>query len=139
MFRQLKNAYRTLKGDNLTAREMLNEIDNFFVTATDDESVKLAQILAALRGPDDRHEELKYATTAIIRAKAFPKLYKQGHLNEGFCKYRCNEAIGWVQNEDTPRYLEIRNKYYFLNAHHFLTHAVSAFLALGLEWKKVNK
>lgn len=34
---------------------------------------KLWSILTALRGPDDGNDELKTRTTAIIRAKAFPK------------------------------------------------------------------
>jgi hypothetical protein len=52
---------------------MLDKIDDFLITADRMESLSLWDVLTALRGPDDEDRDLKDVTTAVIRAKAFPK------------------------------------------------------------------
>jgi len=62
----------------VTARQMLDKLDDFFVTADDIEARALWDVLTALRGPDwvregDTHTS-KLGSTNIIRRRAFPQL-----------------------------------------------------------------
>lgn len=68
--------------DRLTAREVLDALDEWFVTAPPEETKKMWNILSALRGPD--HNQVEFGTTAglkfknlytiPIRRAAFPRL-----------------------------------------------------------------
>jgi hypothetical protein len=61
-----------------TVNDMLNDLDEFFLTAPKSDVVHLWDILAALRGPDDIDTELKTRTTARIRSLAFPRTAAYG-------------------------------------------------------------
>jgi hypothetical protein len=91
----------------------------------DDESQKLWDILAALRGPDaDNSGALKSATTAVIRAKVF------GLDNEAMNRL-C------ILNPDSQDSV-FRRMSHSGDSDHFILHAYSAFKALGLDWDKYN-
>jgi len=53
-------------------RKMLDTIDEM-LAGDANEARDLWSVLTALRGPDNEDTELKWRTTAVIRAKAFPK------------------------------------------------------------------
>jgi len=57
-----------------TAKEMLDVLDEFFVTAGEEQARNLWAVLSALRGPDDDSYVLKNCTTEVVRAVAFPRL-----------------------------------------------------------------
>src|SRR5260370_5257383 len=81
------------------------------------EHEKLWDLFSALRGPDSENENVKLATTAIIRQKAFPGLsvreIQTGSDNVAAVKVRLGLAGG---------------------AWHFPHPAENAFRALGLTW-----
>ena len=56
-----------------TADEMLKHIDDFLVTAHEDQARYLIDVLGALRGPDNGNDTQKKKTTAVIRNLAFPR------------------------------------------------------------------
>lgn len=71
-----------------TARQMLDKIDRFLLTAGSEESSKLWNVMAALRGPDDDTGDsyLKGRTTVPIRKAAFPRVNASGrsrHVTNG--------------------------------------------------------
>jgi hypothetical protein len=57
-------------------KQILNQIDNFLTTADRYQAQDLWSILTALRGPDSDNDQIKYETTAVIRALAFPEAAK---------------------------------------------------------------
>lgn len=92
-----------------------------------DEGRHLWDVLTALRGPDNRDEELKAATTEVIRDKAFGRFVVRHFANV---------------NSDTPERMQYREgmhqtKEY--NTAHFEHHARAAFLALDLDWDTEDK
>ena len=98
-----------------TAKEVLDALDEFFVTADEGEARDLWAILSALRGPDgvngNGDHTLKVNTTGIIRAVAFPRLanlWKQGVIVIGatFTSHRRLDSIST----------------YFSFYNHFLSH-----------------
>lgn len=71
-------------------RAALNAIDTILAERNQD-SVDLANILSALRGPDSGNDAVKAATTARIRDIAFPKASKPASLYGNFMP-----RIGWL-------------------------------------------
>lgn len=58
-----------------TAREMLDVIDEFLLTAPSAEQRSLWDVMCALRGPDEEsRQDEKASTTSVIRTKAFPRV-----------------------------------------------------------------
>lgn len=89
----------------------------------------LWNVLTALRGPDSGNIEEKVATTSVIRAEA---------LGEYTGAYYGTTA------QDTPNSVNIRKQMQDCGRvsyarDHFVHHAASAFIALGLAWLKQNK
>lgn len=78
----------------------------------------LWDILTALRGPDDGDNNVKAATTGVIR--------------HAVCGYDCPGMV----NRDSKYEKHVRES---LPDNHFTRHAVGAFRALGLKWHEVNK
>jgi len=98
-----------------TAKEALDALDEFFVTADVSEARNLWCVLSALRGPDSvdgqRDNTLKDNTTGVIRAVAFPRLanlWEQGAIVVGatFTSHRRLDSIST----------------YFSFYNHFLSH-----------------
>ena len=101
-------------------KDLLNRIA-VTLSVNDYNSEQLWWILSALRGPDSGEYSVKYATTAVIRAK-------MGIL---VINPSCD-----VADEDTKENVTIRLT---LPNDHFGGHARQAFKALGLKWDKVNQ
>lgn len=95
-------------------------------------------VLSALRGPDFAStsvlnvDEVKLATTAVIRWKAFGAAMRR---------------TGAVHSTDNQDAVEVRKKMTKIAMmpeaceyiYHFYMHALRAFAELGLDWDKVNK
>ncbi|MFI5355197.1 MAG: hypothetical protein ACHQX0_06260 [Desulfobaccales bacterium] len=99
----------------------------------------LWDILSALRGPDDGNEDLKVATTAVIRYTVFgPGLRDMGMvcLPDSGASLRTRQSFnefGQAFDKDG----QVINPNRFENIH-FFGHARRAFKALGLDWDRVN-
>ena len=123
-----------------SVRDILARIDNVFAAGGTDSNgdyrdywdVKartarqLWDVLSALRGPDNENNEVKHATTAIIRAACFPKTYSGGDI--------CIPATMCHDSERDRDARTASNKI----GYHFRRHAQTAFDALGLSWHEVN-
>lgn len=96
-----------------------------FLNVADDESKKLWDILTALRGPDSDIDDIKYATTSVIR--------KTIGLT---CEGGENDKIGAIILSDSYNKCETRQS--DLKSWHFDSHVRSAFDTLGLKWEEVN-
>lgn len=83
-----------------TAREVLNLIDRFLCKGSV-ESMRLINVLSAVRGPDSQDRSLKSATTAIIRANAFPLLYAQEKVRD-----RKSFTINYADGSTIERYVK---------------------------------
>lgn len=96
-----------------------------FLNRGDEDSESLWVVLSALRGPDvpDRFEELKAATTAVIRHTAGLRMK------------------GLVILPDSERSLAVRRGETEdgVPQGHFAFHAMNAFSQFGLTWCSVNK
>ena len=92
----------------------------------------LFDVLSALRGPDSKSDNVKEATTGLIRGKAFPRVFDENkHQNH------LGLVVTLVDNEDHAklrRDLENDRE----ESHHFIAHAQSAFRYLGLSWSDLN-
>lgn len=111
-------------------REVLNSIDEMLSKGWDSSSAghKLWDILSALRGPDNGEDSLKYATTGIIRRKAFPKTFTR---ITGLSSTRA------VSAPDSFEKLAVRREQ--ANAYdHFSRHYRRAFHSLGLSLGELN-
>lgn len=117
--------------DSLEAAHDLIEIDpdDHIVTAVKKllaDSYKgqdLWNILTALRGPDNKDERLKEATTGVLRHKLW--------LDDW--------SIGlFVSNPDEQAFLEIRKQIDIGQNSHFTRHIMAAFKSIGLQWNEVN-
>jgi hypothetical protein len=102
-----------------------------FLNRSNDDSLKLWNILTALRGPDteDPLEELKRATTSVIRTKIGILPCANGATtvpddSEELVKARMD-------------YVQARTKHTY--SYHFGNHAMNAFHSLGLRWDTLNK
>lgn len=121
-----------------TAREVLDFIKEFlnrdpadYGSPVHSEQRRLWKVLTAIRGPDEgaltqKTEDIKKATTAIIRLHAFGN---------------CRSQTGAIINADSEGLLKLRNSSCRNNdlGYHFWTHIHQAFDALGLDIEKVNK
>jgi hypothetical protein len=63
-----------------TLKEALTTIDSWVDTLDYAAAEQLWQVLAAIRGPDDNNENVKYLTTAVIRNLALPRLAKEVYV-----------------------------------------------------------
>lgn len=110
-------------------KQLLKDLDGYL--ASSDGSEEMWAILTGLRGPDHREavlgtQEFEYymvkpSTTAVIRQKAFPiaaRSYKLGYVSG-----------------DSDHAVQSRKMMF---EGHFLTHAKTAFKALGLKWDEGN-
>lgn len=94
-----------------------------------DETAALWNVVTALRGPDNGDEDLKRATTEVIRWKLLGKPTDRLHFSGSYLAP--DSGVG----------LQRRTHYSlgeFEASHHFLRHAQWAFKALGLKWDEVN-
>lgn len=114
-----------------TCKGMLKIIDAFLLSGGwDSEAGKLWHVLGAIRGPDHdpysgHTERVKRATTGLIRYAAFG----DGASYHG--------AV--VTRRDNDEYLDLRNNLRDKYGDHFGAHTESAFRALGLDYRKINK
>lgn len=83
------------------------------------EGEQLWDVLTALRGPDVQNEEVKRATTGVIR-----------YFLLGASVPGCTTS-----NPDAPELAAVRRK---LVDSHFTGHARKAFRVLGLKWRSCN-
>lgn len=118
-------------------RKVLNTIDNYLATGDEGDSMKLWNILAALRGPDKEYPQVnkyylsvKDVTTSVIRAAAFPKTAALSHSAGG-------RVCASMRQDDFDR-ARVRTDKDFPRDH-FTVHAQNAFWALGLSWECQNK
>lgn len=93
-----------------TARQMLDKIDRFLITAGSEEASKLWNVMAALRGPDDDAGDsyLKGRTTVPIRKAAFPRVNASGRE-----RHMTNGATFWGQ--DTVNVAEHEVSHFFVH------------------------
>ena len=106
-----------------TLRGALNQIQSMLTKQP--YSGDLWDVLSAIRGPDSRNRKLKYATTALIRSKAFP---------ERPCETRS------IFGPDSKS-MASRRKAMFKNKedyNHFREHTRDAFASLGLKLFETN-
>jgi len=107
-----------------TAKDFLFTLDTFFAepekTVPEEEKRKVWDILTALRGPDDdNHYLLKWATTAIIRARVF---------------VRGRKRVGkWATINSEKMVIDLTR---FTPQPHFHYHVLQAAKALGIEVKE---
>lgn len=113
---------------DLELREILYQIDMYLSTGDVSKSAALWAVLSALRGPDDEAELTKLATTAVIRAKAFPLTAKLSHATGGRVR------ASMIPDRDTSVFMRQHMKF-----SHFVGHARDAFRALGLSWRSLNE
>lgn len=104
-----------------TLRAELDRIQEFLLGT---EGFALANVLAALRGPDDGDEVLKTSTTNFIRTAAFPNIDQNFHLP-------------WTTSHHldgfTTKYDELRERGTDNPVnYHFISHIRSAAVILGL-------
>lgn len=106
-----------------TAKQVLEELDETLSTMDTYESRALWNILTALRGPDmnDLDGEIKYETTAIVRARALPKTAAADNL--GVISLGATFRQEAKQVHITPAVEEA--------GWHFVTHIKRAVRALG--------
>ena len=116
----------------LTFEGMQQRLRKFFNEATEQERSKLWNVLSALRGPDQyERNATKRATTGLIRSAFLGETSSQ------------KTWLTWTGEDDL-----------FLAEHrlslsstapnqapgsHFVSHALSAFSTLGLNWGRVNQ
>lgn len=111
-----------------TVREVLDIIDEFLWSHPDRQN--LWDILAALRGPDEGNTDLKLATTALIRGRAFPKTARLSSETGGY-------VHAAMVTKDTRE--GFRKTLDWMNVFaHFEQHVLSAFRALGLKFDERN-
>lgn len=116
-------------------REALDQIDEIFCGLDSYAQEKLMTILTALRGPDNGNSAIKMKTTAIIRAKAFPKLMEaQGEVE--------NTNVGGIERPMVVNgmYFNQYDQKVKINCddakpfgYHFYTHVISAARTLGIK------
>ena len=108
----------------------LNVIDQV-LSALDDNSRKLANILTALRGPDGvdkpKGKAIKDRLTAPIRAAAFPILLATKGRDEVLQWTMTGKHDGKIYQADLDAYLRLTDD------KHFIRHVVQAAEALGIE------
>jgi hypothetical protein len=108
-------------------REKLQEL----IDRKDINDQELWSVVTALRGPDNGNDTAKKATTCVIR-------HTLGFKNEVE-----NDWIPFVVNPDEEANVSVReyltHTRLFEEQGHFYSHVKSAFVALNLEWDKVNK
>lgn len=90
--------------------------------AQQEERQKLWNVMTALRGPDNHDDDLKTATTCIVRYAVFG--------NETSV-----QRHGYVNYDNTSHLT--RRKSFIVNPH-FRGHITAAFRALDLKWDEVN-
>ena len=105
----------------MTLREHLDLIDQW-LSEPSEHAVALWNVLTALRGPDSRNDPMKSATTAVIRAAAFPLTAQRLHQIPATFRFGHNAVTIWEEMRHT----------------HFGHHAVRAAELLGLtvRWEK---
>lgn len=107
-------------------RQALDKIDSILLNLGSGALLEVWLVLTALRGPDNpKDAHLKDATTALIRAAAFPK---------------SSTWLGFFANitqEDSEQLASIRRSI-LPTVEHFATHAGEAFYALRLRWSSRN-
>ena len=105
-----------------TAREVLDVIDKALTSLPPDESRKLWDVLAALRGPDGYDNcGLKLQATVPIRRAAFP-------LTTALCRAAILADFGQNRAGEPPQF----NAALLSASAHFDRHALWAATALGL-------
>lgn len=120
-------------------RALLNKLDEYLANASTEDAGALWFILSGLRGPDYYDDEIKVidadirksATTAIIRAKAFPLTEKRLNGLAGIGFY----LPAYMRDSDDSGYASNRRE---MPHDHFGMHARDAFTALGLKWEETN-
>lgn len=126
-------------------REVLNQLDEV-LSLDNPDSKELWNVLTALRGPDNDLDSHKFATTGLIRAKAFPKSYSKSYSNN--LADLISGPGGSLGSKDTEGSLSLREDnldYYGTTQperkmqRHFKRHAENAFYVLDLDWLALNK
>ena len=107
-----------------TFQEMLEINRQFFLNADEDQVSKYADVLSALRGPDNQNYKAKLAATCPIRRVFLGDKYHES-----------NQRNWELVDQDNEVLLKIRKR---LKESHFSRHAAFAFDALGLKWDEVN-
>lgn len=109
-----------------TAREMLDVLDEFLMSAPSVVASELWDVLTALRGPDSACTDVKMRTTGLIRTLAFPKTAALS--KEHLCIYAF-----FGDPEKHP--IDLRG----VAASHFRSHITAAAVALGYPyWKMLS-
>lgn len=118
------------------AKEVIHMLREAYAEMDFEEQCKLWDILTALRGPDNGRDDVKNATTAIIRAAVFGAEAGTQLAERAFVKF-----------QDETEYVEMRThltdsleKDKLVDTqYHFYDHAIQAFRALGLSWLQSNE
>lgn len=119
-------------------RDILDVIDNY-LSGTDlkgnvissADSQELWDILSALRGPDVTEDKpIKLATTAVIRAVAFPETAKLSHSDGG------KVCASMVKDDAKLQSQRTRWADHGLGTIHFRGHIISALRALDIFYRE---
>ena len=110
----------------MTNHKILREISKAVNGYNNAWGAELWNILTALRGPDNHSDELKDATTAVIRWYA------------GIPQENSGYAISLPDSEASAEFRVKLLKNLKGKDRHFVSHARGAFEALGLNWYEVN-
>lgn len=112
-------------------REVLDYLDNVFMTASPNVATDLWDILSGLRGPDKGPDSypLKTAITSVIRAAAFPRVAAESN--------DCGGPLRAAMVKDRDQLVTVRIER--TRDTHFYIHSIAAFNALGLDWNHENK
>ena len=117
---------------NPKLRTVLDQIDDVLVGEDTEVAGQLWDVLSGLRGPDVfQAHKVKYATTRVLRHRAFPKAFDQ---KRGTTINR-DKAVG---NSDDPNLVRMRQAFIGVAGDHFMKHYTWAFAALGLQIKELN-
>lgn len=106
----------------------LDELGKMLVADTEN-ARDLWDVMTALRGPDNEDDDIKRATTEVIRWHLLGKDPNMSHFSGSYCG-QDSEADMRLRLHLTQACPE--------EGLHFLNHATKAFEALGLVWDKVN-
>jgi hypothetical protein len=119
-----------------TARGVFDLLDDFLLAhAEDGESAKVWAVLTALRGPDNKEDDLvKHATTCHVRMRAFPKLAAGGE--DGYASFVATLPFGTPGRVTAGAYMSTTHvpslSQAFTASEHFGQHVQNAFTALDI-------
>jgi hypothetical protein len=116
-------------------KEVLSDLQRAYQSMDYDSRRDLWHILTALRGPDNGREDVKSATTGIIRAAVFG--LDAGRMLQEFAVVEFFDRLAGLRVNEHALCYRAANQHE--DNWHFINHAQKAFRALGLTWETNNR